>query len=111
MFFYSYLCSLGIEFLRFILGPFSLVPRNLGPVDAIFLLLNRLGGVFGLLREKFALKNTSSYKYTMEVFLVKMKYTKCTEDVEYGDDYRQRLLLLAYRQNKENQGVFSKICA
>lgn len=60
------LCCLSIEFLRLLLGSFSLTTRNLGPVDAIYLLFNMLGGVFGLLIVKFSLKNSSFYKYTHE---------------------------------------------
>lgn len=43
------LCCLGIELLRFLLGSFSLVPRNIGSVDAIYLLCNMLGGIVGIL--------------------------------------------------------------
>ncbi|WP_431844411.1 hypothetical protein [Lysinibacillus fusiformis] len=60
------LCCLSIEFLRLLLGSFNLTTRNLGPVDAIYLLFNMLGGVFGLLIVKFSLKNISFYKYTRE---------------------------------------------
>lgn len=60
------LYCLSIEFLRLLLGSFNLTTRNLGPVDAIYLLFNMLGGVFGLLIVKFSLKNISINKYTRE---------------------------------------------
>lgn len=43
------LCCLGTELLRLLLGSFSLVPRNIGSVDAIYLLCNILGGIIGIL--------------------------------------------------------------
>lgn len=43
------LCCLGTELLRLLLGAFSLVPRNLSSVDAIYLLCNMLGGIIGIL--------------------------------------------------------------
>jgi len=42
------LCCLGIELLRLLLGSFNLVPRNIGSVDAIYLLCNILGGIVGI---------------------------------------------------------------
>jgi len=43
------LCCLGIELLRLLLGAFSLVPRNIGSLDGIYLLCNKLGGIVGIL--------------------------------------------------------------
>jgi len=43
------LCCLGIELLRLLLGSFSLVPRNIGSLDGIYLLCNMLGGIVGIL--------------------------------------------------------------
>ncbi|MBL3730053.1 hypothetical protein JIN86_10605 [Lysinibacillus sp. HST-98] len=43
------LCCLGIELLRLLLGAFSLVPRNIGSLDGIYLLCNMLGGIVGIL--------------------------------------------------------------
>lgn len=60
------LSCLGIDLFRLLFGWFGLANRNLGNMDIIYLIFNILGGIFGLLLVKFAVKIIHSYKYTSE---------------------------------------------
>lgn len=60
------LSCLGIDIFRLLFGWFGLANRNLGNMDIIYLLFNILGGIFGLLLVKFAVKIIHLYKYTSE---------------------------------------------